>query len=203
MNIFRRKRKRSKYRFYSLVSSTLILLLLLSIIPLRLAIASYQSPHPQAILTLGGGSQREIFTAQFAQSHPSLEIWVSSGILHEEARTIFKAYGIPESKVHLDRRAIDTVTNFTSLVADFKHQGIQHLFLITSDFHMPRAKAIAIIVFGSQGIAFTPVTIPSDKPLESEFHVLRDVGRALLWLVTGRTGATLRTNPIITKLSSV
>lgn len=168
-------------------------LLLLSIIPLRLAIASYQAPHPQAILTLGGGSAREIFTAQFALSHPSLEIWVSSGILFDEARAIFRAYGIPESKVHLDRRAVDTVTNFTSLVADFKHQGIQHLFLITSDFHMPRAKAIATIVLGSQGITFTPVTIPTRQPVETRFHVLRDVVRALLWLVTGRTGASLRT----------
>lgn len=200
MKIFRRNRNGCRFL---LLFSCAFLLLLLSIIPLRLAIASYQVPHPQAILTLGGGSEREIFTAQFAHYYPSLEIWVSSGILHEEARTIFRAYGIPESKVHLDRRAVDTVTNFTSLVADFKHQGIQHLFLITSDFHMPRAKAIATIVFGSQGITFTPVTIPSDKPLESEFHVLRDVVRALLWLVTGRTGATLRTNPIITKLSSV
>lgn len=198
MKRFRRKCRKSQW----LGLASCAFLLLLSIIPLRLAIASYQAPHPQAILTLGGGSAREIFTAQFALSHPSLEIWVSSGILSDEARAIFRAYGIPESKVHLDRRAVDTVTNFTSLVADFKHQGIQHLFLITSDFHMPRAKAIATIVFGSHGITFTPVTIPSDKPLESEFHVLRDVGRALVWLVTGRTGATLRTNPIITKLSS-
>ena len=199
MKRFRRKCRKSHW--FGLASCTFFLLL--SIMPMRLAIASYQAPHPQAILTLGGGSQREIFTAQFAQSHPSLEIWVSSGILHEEARAIFRAYGIPDSRVHLDSRAVDTVTNFTSLVADFKRHHFQHVYLITSEFHMPRAKAIAIIVFGSQGIAFTPVTIPSDKPLESEFHVLRDVGRALLWLVTGRTGATLRTNPIITKLSSV
>ncbi|AFZ21351.1 YdcF family protein [Allocoleopsis franciscana] len=193
--------KRWKSRFFSLVSCAF--LLLLSIIPVRLAIASYQAPHPQAILTLGGGRDREEFTAQFAQYYPSLEICVSSGLPPNLARPIFRAADIPDSRVHLDYRAVDTVTNFTSLVANFKHQGIQHLFLITSDFHMPRAKAIATIVLGSQGIAFTPVSIPSDKPLESEFHVLRDVGRALLWLVTGRTGAALRTNPIITKLSSV
>lgn len=192
MNIFRRKRKRSGYLFWSLVSSTLILLLLLSIIPVRLAIASYQSPHPQAILTLGGGREREEFTAQFAQFYPSLEVWVSSGLPSDQARPIFRAYGIPDSRVHLDSRAVDTVTNFTSLVADFKRHHFQHIFVITSGFHMPRAKAIATIVFGSQGIAFTPVTIPSDKPVETEFHILRDVVRAFLWLVTGRTGASLR-----------
>jgi uncharacterized SAM-binding protein YcdF (DUF218 family) len=200
MNIFRRKR--NGYRFYCWVSFTLILLVL-SRIPVQLAIAYYQSPLPQAILTLGGPPDREEFTAQFAKRYPSLEIWVSSGIPPQQAQEIFRGAGIPDTRVHLDRRALDTVTNFTTLVDDFKKLQIQHLYLITSDFHMRRAKAIAIIVFGSQGIAFTPVTIPSDKPLESEFHVLRDVCRALLWLVTGRTGASLRTNPIITKLSSV
>ncbi|NER26936.1 MAG: YdcF family protein, partial [Symploca sp. SIO1C4] len=49
------------------------------IISARLAIAHYQAPHPQAIITLGGGIDREKFTAKFAQTHPSLEIWVSTG----------------------------------------------------------------------------------------------------------------------------
>lgn len=191
MKIFRRNR--NGCRFFLLVSC-IFFLLLLGIIPLRLAIASYQVPHPQTILTLGGGREREEFTAQFAKFYPSLEVWVSSGLPPDQAHPIFRAYGIPDSRVHIDSRAVDTVTNFTSLVADFKRHHFQHVYLITSEFHMPRAKAIATIVFGSQGITFTPVTIPSDKPLESEFHVLRDVGRAFLWLVTGHTGASLRTN---------
>ncbi|NET51403.1 MAG: YdcF family protein, partial [Merismopedia sp. SIO2A8] len=145
---------RKQYRFLCLASSALILTLPV-IIPARLAIAHYQAPHPQAILTLGGGIDREKFTAKFAQTHPSLEIWVSTGIDVETAQSIFQSAGIPNGRVHLDRRAVDTVTNFTSLVADFKSRKIKHLYLITSAFHMPRAKAIATIVFGSQGIAFT------------------------------------------------
>jgi uncharacterized SAM-binding protein YcdF (DUF218 family) len=160
---------------------------------MRLAIASYQSPHPQAILTLGGGREREKFTAQFAQYYPSLDIWLSSGSPPQQTRPIFRTAGIPDNRVHLDYRAVDTVTNFTSLVEDLKRRHIQHIYLITSDFHMPRAKAIATIVLGSQGIAFTSVCIPTREPVESQFHILRDVVRALLWLVTGRTGASLRT----------
>ena len=186
------RRQRNGCRCLGLISCAF--LLLLGIIPVRLAIASYQTPHPQAILTLGGGREREEFTAQFAKFYPSLEIWVSSGLPPDQARPIFRAAGIPESRVHLDNRAVDTVTNFTTLVADFKRRHFQHLFLITSSFHMPRSQAIATIVFGSQGITLTPVSIPSDKPVESEFHILRDVGRALLWLVTGRTGASLNPN---------
>ncbi|HBL10859.1 MAG TPA: hypothetical protein DD379_05540 [Cyanobacteria bacterium UBA11162] len=178
-------------RFLVLASFSLILLLLISIIPLRLAIASYQAPHPQAILTLGGGSEREKFTAQFAQSYPTLEIWVSSGSPRKTAHAIFDDAGIPAKRVHLDYRAVDTVTNFTSLVADFKRRNIQHIYLITSDFHMKRSKAIAIFVLGSQGITFTPISVPSKQSTESWFRVFRDSSRAILWIISGRTGATL------------
>ncbi len=188
MKLFRHKRW--GYRFFGTVSCVLILLLL-SIIPVRLTIAYYQAPHPQAILTLGGGPDREEFTSQFAKAYPFLPIWVSSGRPPKQALAIFRAAGIPHTRVHLDRRAVDTVTNFTSLVKDFKKRSFQHLYLITSDFHMPRAKAIATFVLGSQGIAFTPVSVPSDESSESWLHILRDSGRALLWVVTGRTGASL------------
>ncbi|NEO98497.1 MAG: YdcF family protein [Symploca sp. SIO2E9] len=179
-----------RYLFLCLASSALILTLPV-IIALRLAIAHYQAPHPQAILTLGGGIDREKFTAKFAQTHPSLEIWVSTGIDPKTAKIIFQTAAIPNRRLHLDRRAVDTVTNFTSLVADFKSRNIKHLYLITSGFHMPRAKAIAIIVLGSQGITFTPVSVPSKEVTESWLRILRDIGRSLIWIFTGHTGASL------------
>jgi len=186
MKKFQRKNRRLLY----LVSCGLILALI-STIPIRLAIAYYHSPAPQAILTLGGGNDREEFTAHFAQVHPGLKIWVSTGILPEKSRAIFQGAGIPEERVHIDRRAVDTVTNFTSLVKNFKQEQIQHVYLITSSFHMRRAKAIAIFVLGSQGITFTAVSVPSKQPPETWVHTLRDVGRSLLWIFTGRTGASL------------
>ena len=185
-------RKRKGYSFFCLASCTFIVLLL-SIIPVRLAIAITRTPTPQAIFTLGAVSDREVFTGRFAQLYPSLEIWVSSGAPPDKAHEIFQTLGISNTRVHLDRRAVDTVTNFTSLVADFKKRNFQHLYLITSDFHMLRAKAIATFVLGSQGIAFTPVFVPSEQVPKSEpwLRILRDSGRALLWIFTGRTGASL------------
>lgn len=196
--------KRKKYRFFCL-TSTVLILVLLSIIPVRLAIATTLTPVPQAILTLGGGADREQFTAQFAQLHPSLEIWVSSGIPPDDAREIFRAAGISNTRVHIDRRAVDTVTNFTSLVKDFKERHFHHLYIITSDFHMARAEAIATFVLGSQGIAFTPVAIPTNQPTESWLHILRDSGRSLVWILTGRTGASLKSELQLngTKLSAI
>ena len=185
--------KNKRIRLLSLASAA-CLIVLLSAIPVRLLIAHIQAPQAQAILTLGSWSDREYFTAQFATAHPDLEIWVSTGTPPENARAIFRAFNIPDSRVHLDRRAVDTVTNFTTLVADFKQRRIQHLYLITSDYHMMRAKAIATIVLGSQGIAFTPVSIPSNQPAESKLRILRDSGRALLWIIIGRTGASFNPN---------
>jgi uncharacterized SAM-binding protein YcdF (DUF218 family) len=199
MKALHRKSKRT--RFVGLAIAA-FLFVLLSFIPIRLAIAFRQAPTPQAILTLGGGQLRESFTAQFAQKHPALEIWVSSGTLPSKTREIFEVAGIPQEKLHIDCRAIDTVTNFTSLVADFQKRHFQHLYLITASYHMARAKAIAAFVFGSRGIVVIPIPIDhqrpdSSHPPESLLRTLRDSARAVLWIVTGRTGASLNPNPPI------
>lgn len=167
------------------------LLVLLSIIPVRLAVAYTQSPQPQAIFVLGGEPDREATAAQLARYYPALEIWVSSGQLPQQAYATLSAAQIQPQRLHPDYRATDTVTNFTTLVAEFKQRRIQHLFLVTSDFHMPRAVAIATVVLGSRGIAFTPVAVPSDRPPESKLRITRDVGRSILWVFTGKTGASL------------
>jgi uncharacterized SAM-binding protein YcdF (DUF218 family) len=181
------RKLRKKYCFLALLG---FLLVVLGIIPIRIAIASYQAPHPQAILTLGGSTEREQFTAEFAQEHPHLNIWVSSGTPPDQALAIFQEASIPTERIHLDYRAVDTVTNFTTLVRDFQNRHIHHIYLITSDFHLPRAKTIATLVLGSQGITFTPISIASEQPRESIFRIFRDGGRSLLWIISGRTGAS-------------
>ncbi|MDZ8023366.1 MAG: YdcF family protein [Nostoc sp. SerVER01] len=183
---------RKKYLILALASFFLSLLL---IIPLRLTIAYYQAPQPQAILTLGAWIDREQVAAEIARWYPSLEVWVSSGTPPEIARPIFEAAGISDSRLHLDYRAVDTVTNFTTIVPEFEHKRIQHIYLITSDFHMPRAKAIATMILGIKGIAFTPISVPSDADQlkqETISPIIRDLGRSLLWIVTGRTGTSLQ-----------
>lgn len=161
-------------------------------IPARLAIARWQSPQPQAILTLGGHPAREAFTADFARLHPALKVWVSSGLLPKDARPLFQHEGITDDRINLDYRALDTVTNFTSLVKDLEQQHIHHIYLITSDYHMARAQAIATIVLGSHGITFTAIAVPSMQPPEANSRIIRDVVRSIVWLATGYTGADLK-----------
>lgn len=161
-------------------------------IPTRLAIARWQFPKPQAILTLGGRPAREAFTAEFARLHPELKVWVSSGLPPQDSRLLFRHAGVADARVNLDYRALDTVTNFTTLVKDLEQQNIHHIYLITSDYHIVRAQAIAAIVLGSHGITFTAVAVPSTKPSEDNLRIARDIARSLIWLATGFTGANLK-----------
>ena len=126
-----------------------------------------------------------------ASPRPWIDIWVSSGVRPEKAEAIFQSAGIPLNRVHLDYEALDTVSNFTTMVDEFERRNIRHVYIVTSDFHMPRAKGIATFILGSQGIAFTPVSMPTQRPPEPKLFTLLDMGRSIIWLVTGYSGANL------------
>jgi uncharacterized SAM-binding protein YcdF (DUF218 family) len=145
---------------------------------------------PQAVLVLGGSVEREKFAAAFAQAHPNLPVWISSGSNPEYAEWVFQEAGIAPDRLHLDYRAVDTVTNFTTLVDQFKQQGIDSLYLITSDYHMRRASVIGEIVLGSRGIDFETVEVPSQRSPEPLDKAIRDGARAVLWVTTGSTGSS-------------
>jgi uncharacterized SAM-binding protein YcdF (DUF218 family) len=177
-------------------------LLALLLLPLLLWLAGYQIQAlltpPQAVLVLGGATEREKFAAQFAREHPQLPIWISSGAPQEYSEWVFSEAGIERSRLNLDYRAVDTLTNFTSLADDLKGQGITSVYLITSAYHMRRSRLIGEIVLGSRGIHLRPVEIPSEQSPESLSKALRDGGRALVWVTTGYTGAELHQQPVAT-----
>ena len=146
---------------------------------------------PQALLVLGGAIEREVFAAEFARQHPHLHIWVSSGTNPEYAEWLFSEAGISQARLHLDYDAVDTVTNFTTIVDKLQSQGITSVYLITSDDHMRRARVIGEIVLGSRGISLKPLSVPSGRSPEPIEKAIRDGVRAILWLTTGYTGADL------------
>lgn len=149
--------------------------------------------QPQAVLVLGGAVEREAFAAKFAQEHPNIPIWVSGGSNPEYAEWVFSEAGIRQDRLHLDYRAVDTVTNFTTLADEFKARGIDSVYLITSDYHMRRAAVVGEIVLGSRGISFKSITVPSHHEASPEplNKVLRDAARSILWVTTGETGSNL------------
>jgi len=147
---------------------------------------------PPVALVLGGAPEREQFAAQFAKEHPNVRIWVSSGSNPEYARWVFDQAEVPNEQWALDYQAVDTVTNFTTLVHKLEDRQIDQVYLITSDYHMRRASIVAQIVLGSRGISFKPIAIPADVDPENPETITREVrdgARSLLWVVTGRTGS--------------
>jgi uncharacterized SAM-binding protein YcdF (DUF218 family) len=161
-------------------------------IPIGLTLATRQSPQPEAILILGGDPRREEKAVQLAHYYPDLDLWLSSGQEPAQVQQLLRAKGIAEKRLHLDYQASDTVTNFTTLVPKLKQRQIQHVYLITSEFHMARAQVIALLVLGSQGITYTPISVSSDRSSESRVKTVRDILRSLLWLYIGTTGPTPR-----------
>lgn len=159
--------------------------------PINLAVAHAIWPHPDGILVLGGQPHREYMAARLARVNPQLHVWSSSGLGPEQAYPIFDALGISRDRITLDYEAVDTVTNFTTLMKDFQQKKLHHLYLVTSDYHMPRACAIATILLGSHHIAFTPMPVPSRQSAESPFRICRDMLRSWLWLATGWSGENL------------
>ncbi|MEA5619061.1 YdcF family protein [Cronbergia sp. UHCC 0137] len=151
-----------------------------------------QFVQPQAMLVLGGSTrrlEREKFTAHFAHQHPNIPIWITGGSPPKFTQQVFTKAGVDTRRLNLDYEAIDTVTNFTTLVDDLHARGIKRVYLITSDFHMRRASVIAQIVLGSRGIDFQAVPVPSENTSEPIEKSIRDGARAIMWLATGYTGA--------------
>lgn len=147
-----------------------------------------EPPPPQMILVLGGDVDREKVAARLAR-HDGLPVVVSGGTNPEYARWLFQEReGLPPSRLRLDYRATDTLTNFTSLVDDLRRAHIRHALLVTSSDHMDRALLVGRIVAGSRGIHLTPVAVPCGDLCEPEGRrvVWSDGLRALVWVVSGR-----------------
>ncbi len=145
--------------------------------------------EPQVVFVLGGEVGREKFAAQFARKHPNLPIWISGGAPQGYTKRVFTKAGLATENLHLDYQASDTVTNFTTLVDLFESQGINSVYLVTSDDHIQRARLIGEIVFGSRGIKVKPIAFASGRPAEPVRKTVRDTIRALFWLGTGYTGS--------------
>jgi uncharacterized SAM-binding protein YcdF (DUF218 family) len=145
-------------------------------------------PPAQLILVLGGDADRERVAAHLARAD-GLPVVVSGGSNPEYATWLFREReGLPAEQVHLDYRARDTLTNFTSLVDDLRRSRIRHALLVTSTDHMARALLVGRIVAGSRGIHLTPVAVPCGSACVEErpAKIWGDGLRAAVWVLSGR-----------------
>ena len=150
---------------------------------------SNRSSPAEVLLVLGGSETRELACAAL-HSGEALLVLSSGAATPEECAA---AAGIDLRRVVVDRRAVCTVTNFTSIVTDLEKAGCRSVVITTSPSHMRRAFLVGCVCLGSRGIRCERRCCrddddPEGPRQESTLRVLRDLLRSALWLLAGWDG---------------
>jgi uncharacterized SAM-binding protein YcdF (DUF218 family) len=145
-----------------------------------------QTKPVDAIFVLGGSIRRELYAAQIAHEYSQLPILISQGSKEPCLWKIFQKQAVNLQRVWSEQCANSTFENFFFSVPILRHWGVHKVKLITSGNHLPRAKLLAKILLGSQGIAVefdSPVErgVPGNN--ESTLKTILDVTRSLLWVL--------------------
>ncbi len=139
-----------------------------------------------AYLVLGGSIKREIYIAQVAKQYPQTPILISAGSQDPCIVGLFQRENTPVEQVWLEHCAKSTFGNFYFTLPILQKWGVQHIKLVTSPTHLPRAKWLAQIILGAHGIwvetdIVEEIGIPGNQ--ESRLKTGLDVIRSLMWAV--------------------
>ncbi|NET09793.1 MAG: YdcF family protein [Merismopedia sp. SIO2A8] len=171
-----------------------VLLLLLAIISLWLAmVLSQLHRHAQqpadAVLVLGGSIRREMYMADSVANGMNVPILISKGAQPPCTRILFERVSAPLTNVWLETCAQSTFDNYRYSVPVLTQWGSQHVQVVTSATHLPRAKWLAMIILGSHGIwvdmmLVDEIGVPGN--VETPIKMTLDVVRSLLWAVVSQ-----------------
>ena len=139
------------------------------------------------ILELGGNTARLNTVVQLAKQYPDAKIIISSEGSPDYVVGFFDSNSISRNRYIFDFHAWDTVTNFTETKSLVRSYCPSKIFVVTDNFHMPRAVVIAKAVYWLSGIAINAVPYMGGEPHdpEPESLVNYDRFRAWLWRLTG------------------
>jgi hypothetical protein len=122
-----------------------------------------------------------------------IRIWISTGRPRPEITRISNHTSIGSARIELDYRAVDTITNFTTMAPKMSAANISTVYVVTDVTHIDRAMIIANVVLGYYGIK--PVAAPSPNTTKREREWIirgwRDYLRSVIWFYTGKSGAHL------------
>ncbi len=153
--------------------------------------SQFTNDLPKVILVLGGDIEREIAGIRISKEL-NLPVIISGGSNAQFSDWLIRGEGISKDLVKRDYRAKDTLTNFTSIIDDLSQEGVSHILLITSNYHIDRAKLIGEIITSSRGIRLTSLSIQckslckekAQKETKRKKNI--DFLRSIIWVTTGR-----------------
>ncbi len=139
-----------------------------------------------AFLVLGGSISREIYVAQLVKQYPASKVLISQGSQDPCILLIFQREAAPIDHVWLEHCADSTFDNFYFNIPILRQWGVRKVKLITSSTHLPRAKWMAQILLGAQGIWVEVDTIDEQGIPGNQESLLKtglDLTRSLIWAV--------------------
>lgn len=170
---------------------TLLLLFTFTIVLVRrLAVWATYTPREGLFIPGGNWERIEAIPLVFKKGTTHSVFISEHKYAQEKALRYLEDHGVDPNKIYYNCHAIDTLTNFTTLVDEVRAQGITHIKVITSPEHMIRSLAIGTIVFGYYGIKVTGIATEGHSLPESRWRTLRDVMRSAMWGVSGITLAS-------------
>lgn len=140
-----------------------------------------------AILVLGGSIRRELAVAEMVSQGSSLPVLISHGSQPPCARILFDQLQANTDNVWLETCAESTFDNYRYSLPTLKTWKAQHVLVVTSPTHLPRAKWLAQILLSSHGIwvdmqLVDEIGIPANRetPLKTVLDVMRSLGWAIV-----------------------
>lgn len=155
--------------------------------------SAYEPPaHPQGdvIVLLGGGALKDVpdvdgmgtlcsypanrmLTAVRLQRQLGVPILLSGGEVYRDtgneaeiSRRILLSLGVPDDKILVENKSINTTQNAQFSTKIMKEQGLSEPILVTSAFHMKRS----VIDFEKQGMTVTPYPADYQVARNPVFH---------------------------------
>ena len=139
------------------------------------------------IIELGGNPARLYTVVELAKQYPEAKILISSEGSPDYVVNFLDQSSISRDRFVLDFYAWDTVTNFTETFCKIYGGNAKRLFIVTDNFHMKRAMAIAQAVYWLRGVELVPSPYMGSEPHDPESPDLirNDRIRAWIWRIFG------------------
>ncbi|MBW4667641.1 MAG: YdcF family protein [Cyanomargarita calcarea GSE-NOS-MK-12-04C] len=184
-----RRQFRRCWKFLQKMAVGMCLIITIWLASNTIAIISASSKPVDAFFVLGGSISREVYVAAQAKLHPEIPILISHGSPAPCIWLICQQQAVLLENVWLEECADSTFGNFYYSIPILRRWGVHKVKLITSPTHLPRAKWMAQILFGANGIWMEPEIIqekgiPGNR--ESWLKTGLDVTRSLLWAPLSR-----------------